>query len=108
MNFLAAALFDGRRLRTLTLVCLAIEVNERSKARTWLPALTHDSPRTEPWRFQFEGAHKWAYENSVDMDFSRPGKPTDSAKRESLNGRFRAHWFLSLEALEDAGRKIAM
>ncbi|WP_082742225.1 integrase core domain-containing protein [Burkholderia sp. MSMB1078WGS] len=35
------------------------------------------------------------------MDFSRPGTPTDNAKVESFNGRFRqecrnAHWFLSL------------
>lgn len=51
---------------------------------------------------------KWAYENGVEIDFSRPGKPTDNAKNESFNGRFReeclnAHWFLSLE---DARRKI--
>jgi len=50
----------------------------------------------------------WAYEHGVELDFSRPGKPTDNAKVESFNGRFReeclnAHWFLSLE---DAKRKI--
>ena len=47
-------------------------------------------------------------ENDVELDFSRPGKPTDNAKVESFNGRFRseclnAHWFLSLD---DAKRKI--
>lgn len=51
---------------------------------------------------------KWAYENGVGIDFSRPGKPTDNAKNDSFNGRFRekclnAHGFLSLE---DARRKI--
>jgi putative transposase len=51
---------------------------------------------------------KWAYECGVELDFSRPGKPTDNAKVESFNGRLRqeclnAHWFLSLE---DARRKI--
>ncbi|KGS74784.1 integrase core domain protein [Burkholderia pseudomallei MSHR7500] len=45
---------------------------------------------------------------TASVDFSRPGKPTDNAKNESFNGRFReeclnAHWFLSLE---DARRKI--
>ncbi|MBR7960408.1 transposase, partial [Burkholderia vietnamiensis] len=50
----------------------------------------------------------WAYEHGVELDFSRPGTPTDNAKVESFNGRFRqeclnAHWFLSLE---DARRKI--
>ena len=51
---------------------------------------------------------KWAYEHGVELDFSRPGKPTDNAKVESFNGRFReeclnANWFLSLE---DAKGKI--
>jgi len=36
------------------------------------------------------------------LDFSRPGKPTDNAFIESLNGKFRAeclnaHWFISLD-----------
>ena len=51
---------------------------------------------------------RWAYEYGVELDFSRPGKPTDNAKVESFNGRFRAeclnaHWFLSLA---DAQLKI--
>ncbi len=42
-----------------------------------------------------------AYANDVTLDFSRPGKPTDSAFIEAFNGRFRAeclnaHWFLTL------------
>lgn len=52
---------------------------------------------------------KWAYERGVEIDFSRPGKPTDNAKNESFNGRLseeclNAHGFLSLE--EDAKHKI--
>jgi putative transposase len=44
---------------------------------------------------------RWAYENGVTLDFSRPGKPTDNAFVESFNGRLRdeclnAHWFLSI------------
>jgi len=51
---------------------------------------------------------RWAYEHGVELDFSRPGTPTDHAKVESFNGRFRqeclnAHWFLSLD---DARSKI--
>ena len=50
----------------------------------------------------------WAYRNSVILDFSRPGKPTDNAFIEAFNGRFRAeclnaHWFLSLA---DAAQKL--
>ena len=32
----------------------------------------------------------WAYASGVTLDFSRPGKPTDNAFIEALNGRFRA------------------
>jgi putative transposase len=32
---------------------------------------------------------RWAYERGVELDFSRPGKPTDNAKIESFNGRLR-------------------
>lgn len=52
---------------------------------------------------------KWAYERSVELDVSRPGKPTDNAAVESFNGRLRqeclnAHWFLSLDdALAKSG-----
>ncbi len=51
---------------------------------------------------------RWAYENGVVLDFSRPGKPVDNAFIESFNGSFRdeclnANWFLSLD---DAWEKI--
>ena len=44
---------------------------------------------------------KWAYERGIELDFSRPGKPTDNALIESFNGRLRQeclneHWFMSL------------
>ena len=32
---------------------------------------------------------RWAYENGVTLDFSRPGKPTDNSFVESFNGRLR-------------------
>ena len=32
---------------------------------------------------------RWAYDNKVTLDFSRPGKPTDNAFIESFNGSFR-------------------
>lgn len=44
----------------------------------------------------------WAYRRSVILDLSRPGKPTDNAYIESLNGKFRTeglnvHWFVRRE-----------
>ena len=49
-----------------------------------------------------------AYQNDVILDFSRPGKPTNTAFIESFNGKFRAkclntHWFMSLD---DARSKL--
>ena len=43
----------------------------------------------------------WAYHNRVQIDFSRPGKPTDNAYVESFNGTLPAecldaHWFGNL------------
>ena len=51
---------------------------------------------------------QWAYLNGVELDFSRPGKPTDNAFIEAFNGRLRdeclnENWFLSLE---DAREKV--
>ncbi len=51
---------------------------------------------------------RWAYERNIEIDFSRPGKPTDNATVESFNGRLRQeclneNWFLSLS---DAREKI--
>ena len=51
---------------------------------------------------------RWAYENGVTMDLSRPGRPTDNPFIESFNGSFRdeclnIYWFLSLQ---DAREKI--
>ena len=69
-----------------------------------------------PDRIQCDNGHefisrvldKWAYENGITMDFSRPGKPMDNAMIESFNGTFRneclnVNWFLSME---DAREKI--
>lgn len=123
MDFVADNLFDGRRLRALTIVdnytreCLAIEVDGSLRGEHVVAALSRLTqcrplPRyiktDNGSEFISNALDKWAYENGVEIDFSRPGKPTDNAKNESFNGRFReeclnAHWFLSLA---DARRKI--
>ena len=123
MDFVADALFDGRKLRMLTVVdcytreCLAIDVGQSLKgedvvdslnricAIRGLPATIKTDNGSE---FISKAMDKWAYERGVELDFSRPGKPTDNARVESFNGRLRqeclnAHWFLSLD---DARAKI--
>ena len=52
---------------------------------------------------------QWAYLNGVELDFSRPGKPTYNAFIEAFNGRLRdeclnENWFLSLEDARDKVR----
>ena len=54
----------------------------------------------------------WAFMHGVTLDFSRPGKPTDNAFIESLNGKFRAeclnaNWFLSLDEARAKMRGLA-
>lgn len=48
----------------------------------------------------------WAYGNGVVLDFSRPGKPTDSAYAESFNATVRMeclgqHWFMDIPAAQE-------
>lgn len=118
MDFVADQLFDGRKIRALTLVdnysrrCLAIHVGKSLKGTDVVAVL--ERLRLEegivPQRIQTDNGSefiskdldKWAYENGVTMDYSRPGRPTDNPFIESFNGSFRdeclnAHWFLSLE-----------
>jgi len=51
--------------------------------------------------FSSKALDRWAYDQHVTLDFSRPGKPTDNENIESFNGSFRdefmnVHWFLPL------------
>jgi putative transposase len=123
MDFVADALFDGRRLRVLTVVdnytreSLAIDVGQSLKGEDVVNTLNRIAvQRGLPATIKVDNGSefiskvmdKWAHERGVELDFSRPGKPTDNAKVESFNGRLRQeclnlHWFLSLD---DAQRKI--
>jgi putative transposase len=123
MDFVADNLFDGRRIRVLTVVdnftreCLAatpgqslrgedvVMVMERLRARRGTPQVIFCDNGSE---FISKALDRWAYECNVTIHFSRPGKPTDNAMIESFNGTFRdeclnVHWFLSLN---DAREKI--
>ena len=114
-------LYDGRRIRLLTIVdhftreSLAIEVDgSGQRVVQALARLGQEGrkPRTRSIdngpEFTSKRLDQWAYLNGVDLDFSRPGKPTDNAMIEAFNARLRAEclneiWFLSLI---DAREKI--
>jgi putative transposase len=117
MDFVADNLFDGRRIRALTIVdnfsrqCLAIHVGQSLKGEDVVAVMTRlqQALGVVPTRIQIDNGREfiskaldcWAYDRQVTLDFSRPGKPTDNPYIESFNGSFRdeclnTHWFLSL------------
>lgn len=117
MDFMADNLADGRKIRLLTIVdnfsreCLALDVAWGFKGTDVAQTLTRivrdrGKPRfircDNGPEFVSKALDQWAYWNKVELDFSRPGKPTDNAFIESFNGRVRqellnASWFESLE-----------
>lgn len=117
MDFVHDQLATGRKIRVLTVVDTfsrfspaieprfsfrapdVIEVLERVGREHGFPKAIRVDQGTE---FVSRDLDLWAYQRGVTLDFSRPGKPTDNAFIESLNGKFRAeclnaHWFMSLD-----------
>jgi putative transposase len=123
MDFVVDNLFDGKKLRMLTVVdcftreSLAIHAGQSLKGEDVVHVVeTIARQRGAPMmiktdngsEFIIKAMDKWAYEHKVTPDFSRPGKPTDNAMVKSFNERLREeclneHWFLSLD---DARPKI--
>jgi putative transposase len=123
MDFVSDQLYDGRKLRALTLIdrftreCLSIWVDQSLRGDDVVRVLSQvRQQRGTPQRIQVDNGpefvsrvlDRWAYEQGVQLAFSRPGKPTDNAHIEAFNGRLRQeclnqHWFLSLQ---DARSKI--
>lgn len=124
MDFVSDQLFDGRKFRALTIVdnfsryCLGIRVGKSIRGIDVVEVMDalKQQNNVVPKRIQVDNGSefiskdfdKWAYENNVVLDYSRPGTPTDNPFIESFNGSFRdeclnTHWFLSLE---DAYEKI--
>ncbi len=117
LDFLTDALVDGQRFRILTIVDNVSRVSPAIEAGTSLTgervvAVLDRLKRTigVPQRIAIDNGPEfiskaldaWAYRHQVQLEFSRPGKPTDNAYVESFNGHFRAecldqHWFTSLQ-----------
>ncbi len=116
MDFVTDTLATGQRFRALTLVdnvsrvSPAIEVGvsltgrhvvrvlERLKATQGLPKRIAVDNGPE---FISKVLDAWAHEHGIQLEFSRPGKPTDNAFIESFNSRLRQdclnqHWFRSI------------
>jgi putative transposase len=116
-DFLSDQLFDGRKIRVLTIVdnftriSPAIDVRLSYRGADVVATLeriarSHGRPKCirvdNGPEFISKELDLWAWMHGVALDFSRPGKPTDNAFAESFNGKFRteclnAFWFLSLD-----------
>ena len=116
MDFMSDALATGQKLRVLTVVdqytreCVALEVGSHFRGQDVATILTRVSftrglPATinvdNGTEFTSRAFDHWAYTNHVQLDFSRPGKPTDNATIESFNASVRReclsqHYFSTL------------
>ena len=118
---MSGELFRGRRIRILTIVddstreSLAIDASQRFRGEDVVDIFDRiirerGGPKairvSNGPEFMSKALDHWAYWNRVELDFSRPGKPTDNAFIEAFNGKLRAecfdeNWFLSLRDARD-------
>lgn len=123
MDFVADQLGNGTRFRALTIVdvftreALAIEVGQRLRGEDVVGVCNRlAAQRGSPVRIfvdnggEFSGRifDLWAYHHKSQIDFSRPGRPTDNCFVETFNGSLRdeclnVHWF---ETIDEARAKI--
>lgn len=123
MDFVSYQLYNGQRFRALTLIdtfsreCLANHADKSIKVeRVARLLLDIQQVRGLPGRIKVDNGPEfisgaldvWAYLNNVQLDYSRPGKPTDNPHIGSFNGSFceeclNTHGFMPLE---DAKKKI--
>jgi putative transposase len=81
------------------------EALDRVAATTPLPRSITVDHGTE---FMSRALEEWAYRRGVQLDFTRPGKPTDNGHIESFNGRLRDECLnvQQFVSLADAREKI--
>lgn len=80
-----------------------VTIRKQLAVRHGVPKRIQTDNRSE---FASHSFDKWAYEQVVTLDFSRPGRPTDNPFVESRGGSFRdeclnTHWFLSPQDARD-------
>lgn len=121
MDFVHDTLLSGGRLRVLAVIdvytreCVALRagrsfrghdvariLTQASEQRGALPEVISVDNGTE---FTSRALDHWAYWNKVQLDFSRPGKPTDNPFIEAFNSILRReclsqHWHIDLADAE--------
>lgn len=123
MDFVHDQLANGRAFRVLTVVdswsreSVVLETGFRLTGESVAQALARASqcrslPRSitvdHGTEFTSRALDQWAWENGVQLDFTRPGKPTDSGLCESFNGRLRDECLnvIEFESIDHAREKI--
>jgi putative transposase len=104
MDFVHDQLADGRAFRVFTVVdqwsrqSPILEVGFRMNGGTVAAALdraiaSYGKPKSitcdHGTEFMSRVLEDWAYTSGVELDFTRPGKPTDNSYIESFNGKLR-------------------
>jgi putative transposase len=123
MDFVHDQLTDGRPIRMLTVIDqwsresvliepgfrmsgqLVAEALDRVTQKRSLPRSIRVDHGTE---FTSKALDEWAWKNGVQLDFVRPGKPTENGMIESFNGRLRDECLNcnEFESLPDARSRI--
>ena len=117
MDFVADQLANGRRFRVLNVVddfsreligqLVSVSINGNMVSR-FLDQLMETRKRPKSivcdngTEFTSKAMFNWSRDSKVKLAFIQPGKPTQNAFVESLNGKFRneclnQHWFRTLE-----------
>jgi putative transposase len=117
MDFVSDQLSNGRRFRVLNVVddysremvgqLVSVSISGQRVAR-FLDQLSEERPLPSVIvcdngpEFTSKALFFWAKERATKLGFIQPGKPTQNAFVESLNGKFRneclnQHWFRSLD-----------
>jgi putative transposase len=123
MDFVHDQLITGRAFRVLTVVdkwsreSILLEADFSLSGQRVIDAFerlgaSHELPRAitvdNGTEFTSKALDEWAYRHGIQLDFIRPGKPTENGMIESFNGRLRdeclnVHEFLSID---DAREKL--
>ncbi len=105
MDFMADKLVDGRRFRVLTVLdqfdrsCPVLYADQSIRATKVISALEQAAQRAGGLpkaitidngpEFSGKVLDAWAYTHGVQLDFIRPGRPTENGYIESFNGKLR-------------------
>jgi len=117
MDFVSDQLHNGRRFRVLNVVddfsremvgqLVSVSISGRQVARFLDELIEQRQPPKKVvcdngTEFTSKAMFFWSKETGITLGFIQPGKPTQNAFVESLNGKFRkeclsANWFRSLD-----------